>query len=338
MAVVPADAKQVQKRSSVALEVPTVPASNDHTDGSWTAKDIYSGEFFLNETDEKLYIRVLGAIKEISLNGTANTIYSSDDTVGSGRVVTLTDTLDFDGGTLFRLDQPNNGFVYEYSSKSLAIGLAAPTARLSVKGIVSLDIFDFQASSGASVFKADNVGVVTFKTTGGAESIVIQSSGGNTTRISNNSNDFQIRGVGVTTIYGGNGAGAGILLNGFLNASQDYDLEGRTVEIVPNVNAPAELTYVRFESLSGVQKATFGSSVAPGQEFDTWDTFAALSVFHGAFRIETTTGFFRIELMTGAEASLITPGNGDQVYITVVDGTFVSLGFWKYEEGVWGVL
>lgn len=47
----------IQKTSNVASEVPTVPASNDHTDGSWSATDIYKGELFWNSVDQKLYTR-----------------------------------------------------------------------------------------------------------------------------------------------------------------------------------------------------------------------------------------------------------------------------------------
>jgi len=52
--VIGIDAKIVIKRSSTALEVPTVAPSDNHTDSTWSKTDIYSGEFFLNENDKKL--------------------------------------------------------------------------------------------------------------------------------------------------------------------------------------------------------------------------------------------------------------------------------------------
>lgn len=78
------DAKIVNKRSTVATETPTVPASDDHTDGTWNDTDIYSGEFFINETDEKVYIRTNATIKELSTgtptttNKTINLSFGSD--------------------------------------------------------------------------------------------------------------------------------------------------------------------------------------------------------------------------------------------------------------------
>lgn len=45
------------KRSTTALEVPTVPASDDHTDGTWLSTDIYKGELFINLPDGKIYTR-----------------------------------------------------------------------------------------------------------------------------------------------------------------------------------------------------------------------------------------------------------------------------------------
>jgi hypothetical protein len=99
--VIGVDAKIVIKRSTTSLEVPTVAPTQDHTDGSWSSTDIYSGEFYLNEADEKLYINVSGTIKELAFaSGSSNTIYSADDTVGTNRVATLTDTLTIESGEL----------------------------------------------------------------------------------------------------------------------------------------------------------------------------------------------------------------------------------------------
>ncbi len=63
------DARMIQKRSSTPLEVPTIPASDNHTDGSWIPTDIYDGEFFLNIPDQKLYQRVGAAIIQIGFAG-----------------------------------------------------------------------------------------------------------------------------------------------------------------------------------------------------------------------------------------------------------------------------
>jgi hypothetical protein len=45
------------KRSTVTATVPTVPSSNDHTDGTWIATDIYKGELFYNQADGVLWSR-----------------------------------------------------------------------------------------------------------------------------------------------------------------------------------------------------------------------------------------------------------------------------------------
>jgi len=45
------------KRSTSAATVPTVPSSNDHTDGTWIATDIYKGELFYNQADGVLWSR-----------------------------------------------------------------------------------------------------------------------------------------------------------------------------------------------------------------------------------------------------------------------------------------
>ena len=45
------------KRSTASATVPTVPSSNDHTDGTWIATDIYKGELFYNQADGVLWSR-----------------------------------------------------------------------------------------------------------------------------------------------------------------------------------------------------------------------------------------------------------------------------------------
>jgi len=51
------DSRIKLKRSTVTGAVPTVPSSNDHTDGTWIATDIYKGELFYNQADSILWTR-----------------------------------------------------------------------------------------------------------------------------------------------------------------------------------------------------------------------------------------------------------------------------------------
>lgn len=57
MTLVIEDKRRYDKRSTVPGQKPTVPASNDHTDGSWIATDIYVGELFINMADGLVYTR-----------------------------------------------------------------------------------------------------------------------------------------------------------------------------------------------------------------------------------------------------------------------------------------
>lgn len=54
------------KSSSITTQVPTVAPSNDHTDGSWDALDIYKGELFINLADDRIWFRGDGGIKELA--------------------------------------------------------------------------------------------------------------------------------------------------------------------------------------------------------------------------------------------------------------------------------
>ncbi len=51
----------IKKGTSIA----TIPASSDHTDGTWLATDLYIGEFYMNTTNGKIYTRTSGGIEEI---------------------------------------------------------------------------------------------------------------------------------------------------------------------------------------------------------------------------------------------------------------------------------
>ena len=54
--------RMIIKLSDIEGEVATIPTTNDHSDGSWTATDIYIGELFLNTADELLQTRVESGI------------------------------------------------------------------------------------------------------------------------------------------------------------------------------------------------------------------------------------------------------------------------------------
>ena len=55
--------RRVVKVSTIAGEVPTIPASDDHTDGSWIATDVYVGELFFNSADGIMYTRSSNGIE-----------------------------------------------------------------------------------------------------------------------------------------------------------------------------------------------------------------------------------------------------------------------------------
>ena len=45
--------------------IPTIPTSNDHTDGTWLATDLYVGEFYMDTATDKIYMRTAGGIEEV---------------------------------------------------------------------------------------------------------------------------------------------------------------------------------------------------------------------------------------------------------------------------------
>lgn len=55
----------------------TVPTSNDHTDETWLATDLYVGEFGVNVTDDKVYVRTSNGIVQLTTGSTNSTAGSN---------------------------------------------------------------------------------------------------------------------------------------------------------------------------------------------------------------------------------------------------------------------
>ena len=59
------DSRILIKSSTATGVEPTVPASNDHTDGTWLITDLYKGELFINQADDKIFTRTEAGILQI---------------------------------------------------------------------------------------------------------------------------------------------------------------------------------------------------------------------------------------------------------------------------------
>jgi len=58
----------INKRTSDSSVIPTIPNSNNHTDGTWISTDIYEGEFFINTNDNKVFTRCGNEIIDVTEN------------------------------------------------------------------------------------------------------------------------------------------------------------------------------------------------------------------------------------------------------------------------------
>lgn len=58
------------KYTSITGASPSLPYTQDHNDGTWSPTDLYVGEFFLNASDDQLWIRTFNGI--IPVNGTGS--------------------------------------------------------------------------------------------------------------------------------------------------------------------------------------------------------------------------------------------------------------------------
>jgi hypothetical protein len=88
------------KYSTISGSTPTIAPSNDHTDGSWNATDLYVGEFFLNAAEDTMWVRTLNGIVPITSGTTSINISQYVNKSGD----TMTGTLN---GTTFNADTFN---------------------------------------------------------------------------------------------------------------------------------------------------------------------------------------------------------------------------------------
>jgi hypothetical protein len=87
------DSRILLKRSTTAGEVPTIPYTSNHTDGTWTPTDIYSGETFVNTVDQRAFVRLGSDIKEIPLqNSLVGTVQYASKTLTSAQILSLNTT------------------------------------------------------------------------------------------------------------------------------------------------------------------------------------------------------------------------------------------------------
>lgn len=75
------------KRSTISGAEPTVAPSTDHTDGTWGVNDIYIGELYLNDPDQRLWVRTATGITEIATG--MGVLQRTQFTITAGQVLTL---------------------------------------------------------------------------------------------------------------------------------------------------------------------------------------------------------------------------------------------------------
>ena len=133
------DARILIKRSTTAGQVPTAAPSNDHTDGTWDALDIYEGEVFINLADSKAWFRSnTGIIELATLNGPTDAFINGGNTFGATAVFGAKDdqAIDFiaNNTTIFSYDK--NGvevktgkpIYFQDNSGSNRVDISAPSS------------------------------------------------------------------------------------------------------------------------------------------------------------------------------------------------------------------
>lgn len=182
------DARILIKRSTNTGEVPTAAPSNDHTDGTWDALDIYTGELFLNVQDSKAWFRSnTGIIELATLNGPTDAFVNGGNTYGANAVFGLTDN--------FKIDfKANNVVVYSYDKDGITINEAKPiifkeygntnSVSIQAPNIVntSYNLYLPQAQGGANTYlKNDGLGNLSWAAASGGGGLLFGNTSGTDT-------------------------------------------------------------------------------------------------------------------------------------------------------------
>lgn len=109
----------ITKHSSNPGETPTIPSSSDHTDGSWSNTDLYTGELFLNTADERAWFRneLSGFSEVMVINTTGTTTFATGSTVDMcpggllkvPQISGCSGTVDVSGDRITSVSSPTNG-------------------------------------------------------------------------------------------------------------------------------------------------------------------------------------------------------------------------------------
>ena len=169
------DARILIKRSTNTGEVPTAAPSNDHTDGTWDALDIYTGELFLNVADSRAWFRSNTAIIELAtLNGPTDAFVNGGNAFGSTAVFGLSDDnqVDFKANNITVFSYDKNGVTlktakpiyFQDSGGTNTVDISAPTT---LSGSYSLNLPTAQGSSD-TYLKNDGSGNLSWSTVTGS--------------------------------------------------------------------------------------------------------------------------------------------------------------------------
>jgi hypothetical protein len=129
--------RRVVKVSSIAGEVPTIPASDDHTDGSWIATDVYVGEMFFNSADGIMYTRSSNGIEVVGGGaGAIKEYYAIITQTGTSAPTVNTLIKNTIGSVAFAYDNPGefalNSAALFKSNKTVFAIVPSPTSGTSV--------------------------------------------------------------------------------------------------------------------------------------------------------------------------------------------------------------
>lgn len=94
--------RRLEKRTLNPLVIPTIPASDDHTDGSWIETDIYEGELFFNLATEIAYTRKGANIVELGVLKHIDVTLDSDE-IKTGNSVPIEVDVDISSEEVFEV-------------------------------------------------------------------------------------------------------------------------------------------------------------------------------------------------------------------------------------------
>jgi len=150
MALNQIDSKSSIKYSTISGATPSIPLSIDHTDGTWNDTDIYIGEYFMNSVDDRLWLRTINGVMEMTNSSTYSTSPSTYLELTGG---TMSGDIEMGTSTVFKSSNGGGQIDLDYGGAADEVLISTDNGAWNEGGIY------LSKNNGVEIFNYDSYGI-----------------------------------------------------------------------------------------------------------------------------------------------------------------------------------